>query len=254
MNRKIIYPYHMGSRSSKDLSASIGGLRVHPNRKYKPRQSDLIVNWGNSQLPSWFPSVVEVGANILNQPLNIRVATNKLTTFRQLELAGIPIPKYTTDRITANDYSKVFVRHKLSSHSGDGIEIFNEGGELPLAPLYTEYIKQRAEYRVHVFNGEIISYSKKMRRRNFLDYPTEEQKMIRSYKNGWVFCRNGLKRLVRVEKIAKDAVSALGLDFGGVDIIRDRNGNVFVLEINTACGLQGRTLEDYKNAILNYAN
>jgi glutathione synthase/RimK-type ligase-like ATP-grasp enzyme len=47
------------------------------------------------------------------------------------------------------------------------------------------------------------------------------------------------------------AVSALGLDFGAVDIIwNEREDKCYVLEVNTAPGLQGSTLENYANAIM----
>ena len=44
---------------------------------------------------------------------------------------------------------------------------------------------------------------------------------------------------------AQNAVEALGLDFGAVDIILGKNGIWYVLEVNTACGLEGTTLEKY---------
>ena len=48
------------------------------------------------------------------------------------------------------------------------------------------------------------------------------------------------------------AVEALDLDFGAVDIIETRQGEIFVLEVNTAPGLEGKTVESYGNAILNF--
>jgi len=42
------------------------------------------------------------------------------------------------------------------------------------------------------------------------------------------------------------SVMALGLDFGAVDIVYNENDNkAYVLEINTAPGLSGTTLEKY---------
>ena len=189
---------------------------------------------------------------MLNSTLSVARATNKLSTFRALENAGIPIPEYTTDRITANDWDTVVVRGVLNGNSGEGVQIFHAGDTLPLAPLYTKFIPQKSEYRVHMFNGEVISYAKKQRGN---DSPPENstQEMIRSHNNGWIFRKDGLRRLERVETIARNAIFALGLDFGGVDVVMSVSGDVFVLEVNSACGMEGSTLESYKNKILEHA-
>jgi glutathione synthase/RimK-type ligase-like ATP-grasp enzyme len=42
-----------------------------------------------------------------------------------------------------------------------------------------------------------------------------------------------------------DSALALGLDFGAVDIIQDDGGNFYVLEVNTAPGLEGQTIKSY---------
>ena len=52
--------------------------------------------------------------------------------------------------------------------------------------------------------------------------------------------------------ISRDAVTALGLEFGAVDIIyNDKSKKLFVLEVNTAPGIEGATVTKYKDAILN---
>jgi len=49
--------------------------------------------------------------------------------------------------------------------------------------------------------------------------------------------------------VALAAVSALGLDFGAVDIIYNEHENqYYVLEVNTAPGLEGTTVEKYAEA------
>ena len=50
--------------------------------------------------------------------------------------------------------------------------------------------------------------------------------------------------------LAIDSVAALRLDFGAVDIIwNKRHDRYYTLEVNTAPGLEGTTLERYSNAI-----
>lgn len=112
---------------------------------------------------------------------------------------------------------------------------------LPQAPLYTQGIDNHGEYRVHVGNGEVILYQKKSRRidedGNVVTAEGEEAD-IRNLASNWVYRTGNLRRLERIEKLAIDAVTALSLDFGAVDIIKNQNGEVFVLEVNCAPGLK----------------
>jgi D-alanine-D-alanine ligase-like ATP-grasp enzyme len=54
------------------------------------------------------------------------------------------------------------------------------------------------------------------------------------------------------DQLSVEAVAALGLDFGAVDIIEDKEGNFYVLEINTAPGLEGHTVTSYAKAFHGY--
>ena len=74
---------------------------------------------------------------------------------------------------------------------------------------------------------------------------------IRSHDNGWVFCRRHVAPPTDVLTQAVSAVSVLGLDFGAVDVgWNERNQEATVYEVNTAPGLEGTTLEVYKDKIL----
>lgn len=280
--RVIIYPYKLGSQSAKDLQAKlveagIRTLRVHPDGRYRPRQNDVIINWGNSHEPNWS---MDINRTFLNTPHAVGLAANKLNTFRRLTERNVPTIPWTTDPSVAREWMQVYVRHELNSHSGAGIEIvelehdiervalvdelrrngYNDFAdqvmaevaenrmEVPDAELYTKSINNHGEYRVHVFNGEIIDYRKKSR--HYDDEPTEEQKAIRTLGNGWVYRANHLERLERIEQLAIQAIDALDLDFGAVDIIKDAEGNVFVLEVNTAVGMDDHTLSNYTTKIL----
>lgn len=280
-----IYPYKVGSESVKKLKTELDAKIIKlENSHYRPRISHTIVNWGNSRRPSWMSHDVPV----LNQPEDVAIASNKLLTLEKLEEEGVPTVLFTTDKTVAEQWDKVFVRHSLTGHSGEGTEVLeNEDnseyntaierialeltelghdylagqvldnssrGEfsLPQAPLYTKGIKNNGEYRVHVFDGEVILYQKKSRR---VDEDGEtitaegEESDVRNLSSNWVYRTGNLRRLERVEELAISAVQALGLDFGAVDIIKNEEGEVYVLEVNTAPGLgNSETLEAYTRA------
>lgn len=77
---------------------------------------------------------------------------------------------------------------------------------------------------------------------------------IRSWDSGWrmVWQEGAVKQ--RHRDIAHQAVSALGLDFGAVDIGELADGTLLVLEVNRAPGIEGSTLEAYANAIEAWAS
>jgi glutathione synthase/RimK-type ligase-like ATP-grasp enzyme len=119
---------------------------------------------------------------------------------------------------------------------------------VPAAPLYTQYFKGRDEFRVHVVRGEVIDVQQKKARHT--DEGVEVNQTVRNLANGWVFCREGVVAPDIVVDAAKGAVRTLGLDFGAVDIKCNRQGTrCAVLEVNTAPGLEGTSLDLYKNAI-----
>jgi glutathione synthase/RimK-type ligase-like ATP-grasp enzyme len=243
MSRLKIIPYKMGSTSAKALARELGVKRIIPGGRYNPTMRTTVLNWGSS-------AVHFRTANIINKPEAVSSASNKLTTLLKLKEAGVPVPDFTTDPNVAKswldrDY-KVVCRHKLSSHSGIGIEIVRPGGRIPYAPLYTKYTKKHEEYRVHVFGNQVIDIVEKRKRNG-----GEADSLIRTHSNGWVFCRDGVYPADGLKAAAIKAVSVLGLDFGAVDVIA-RDGKFWILEVNTAPGLENTTLRKYVDAIRNY--
>ncbi len=121
--------------------------------------------------------------------------------------------------------------------------------ELVNAPMYTKYVKKADEYRVHVFDGEVIDIQQKRRRQELSRHEVDFQ--IRNTDSGWVFCRDDVDCPDGVRSTAVSAVSALRLDFGAVDIGYNRHqGAATVYEVNTAPGLEGTTLEKYRAALI----
>lgn len=225
------------------------------NTKFKSRPSDIVINWGNSSYPNWYEhQPLNLPEPMFNEFLVVANAVNKLYTFQIFKDNNIPTPEWTTDGAVAaewlDDGFDVVARHNLTGFGANGIELLKgASGEEEVdfttnAPLYVKYKKKKHEYRVHVFNGEVIDVTQKRKRKGVeVDYK------IRNYKNGWVYCRDDIVEPSDLRSVSIAAVAALGLDFGAVDVIwNEKENKCYVLEVNTAPGLVGTTLESYANA------
>lgn len=222
--------------------------------RFKPRDTDTTINWGMSSYPLW-------GRNIspLNKPYKVAKAVNKLHTFQALQ-GKCNIPEWTTDREQALKWYfaniPFLLRTTLTGFGGAGI-IFHDkqaedyekfSGDIKEAPLYVQYKKKKKEFRVHVFKGEVIDITQKKKRK---DFDGEVNTKIRNYANGWVYCREEIEEPQDLREQATLAIGVLGLDFGAVDCIwNEKENKTYILEANTAPGLEGTTIEAYKNAIL----
>lgn len=255
MNNLRIYPYALGSESARDLARILNVLRVTPDGNFIPKMGVSVINWGNSTVPNWAGIAARRSTRILNRPESVVNASNKLNTFRKLQVAGVRTPAFTTNFQEAKTWLQtgltVVERHTLSGHSGEGIRIVSYDDEsatsqLQAAPLYTKYMYKEKEFRVHVFRGTVIDYIEKKKRRGAEDMPNFDR-FVYSTERGWVFSREGATQLDSVKQLAINAVRALGLDFGAVDVILVDN-IPYVLEVNSSPGLMGTTLIKYANA------
>jgi hypothetical protein len=168
----------------------------------------------------------------------------------------IACPKYALGPEELNKLTGpiIFARQLINSTHGRGIVEFNiEDALKPAAPLYTEYIKKKAEYRLHVFNGEVIDVQQKKKRRNF-DADARDTR-VRNLANGYVYTRDGVNCPAEAHTLAISAVRALGYLYGAVDIIyNEKQNKCYVLEVNSKPGLMGTTTMKYCNALINYFN
>jgi hypothetical protein len=221
---------------------------------YRGHPSHRVINWGRSDR-----GAIRSTVPILNNPESILIASDKVKTLETLRDAGLGqnLPRFTTDYEEAKafmteDLEVVYSRTLTRASQGRGIEIACTVSELVRAPLYTCLVDVAREVRVHVVGGRVIDYAQKRKmgaERRELEGIEEVNLDVRSHDNGWVFAREGISINDIVKQVAIQSVSALGLDFGAVDIIITPQGVPKVLEINTAPGLEGTTLESYALAI-----
>jgi len=251
MAKIILYGYKRNSKSLRALETTftnMGCKAVRRSKKtiYLPKIDDTIVVWGANHNPNW------KNGTYINTPEQISIATNKLSTFNILAQHNISIPEYTTDLNTAKLWVQnnwVVCRKLLRASGGRGIVLAKTQEELVKAPLYVKYKRKDKEYRVHIFKGKVIDAAEK-KRRQLENRPENYNPYIRNYEYGWVYCRDNVNLTEDTLQLAKDTISALELDFGAVDIIYNSKSNkAYVLEVNTAPGLQGKTLTNYVKAI-----
>jgi hypothetical protein len=258
MTKVYLWAYKPGSKSATKLAKVLEIKKIkHSNSVFKGDSNKTIINWGSTQ-----PTPEVFKCRILNHPSKIEIVSNKLKFFESISHENfVNLVPWTTEIGQVRDWLdggfSVFGRSLLTSHSGNGIMIYNPGESsslddvpsLSLPPLFTKYIKKDSEWRIHCmkFNEDIRIIFEQRKVRDPNKEPTNWK--IRSHKNGFIFQHNNLNvpNLVREQAIA--AFKASGLDFGGVDVIFNKHEQkAYILEINSAVGLEGQTVEVYANA------
>jgi glutathione synthase/RimK-type ligase-like ATP-grasp enzyme len=238
-----ILPYKLASASARELARALRVKRIRPDGNYRPGPMTTVINWGNSR--AFFHS------RMLNKAEAVKKASNKLTALVCMKAAGITTPDFTADINVAREWQedgfRVMCRTLLGSHSGNGIVVAQPDDELTRAPLYTKYTKKDKEFRVHVFKGRIIDVCEK-RKRHGVDTTNS---LVRTLNNGWVYCRENVIIADVGKTLSINAVRALGLDFGAFDLI-SRGDKYYVLEVNSAPGLTGTTIQKYVQALREY--
>lgn len=170
----------------------------------------------------------------------------KLTELRTLASSGVRIPRTFLPNLTLvegiTDRSAprfpLFGR-KLQHREGKDIMPAFQQEDVPLrhaagAAYFTEYVPRETEFRVWSYRKlHLATYQKVMR------HPEQYRYMGCSYRNGFAF------ELVQSENVprgaveaAANAVNAMGLDFAAVDVLQGKDGNFYVLETNTAPGVE----------------
>jgi hypothetical protein len=259
--RVIIVPYNMASQGAKNLAQSLQNrlnipvLRVGiKSTKYQPRWTDYVINWGNSKEWPWINKTPKEGNQKACNKLIFFEASNAYNKLNGKQL--INIPEWTTQATIATAWNKpFFARTILNGHSGAGIVEY-EAGEVPVnAPLYVQYKKKKQEFRVHVFKDghtyKVIDVTQKKKRKGFENVNTK----IRNHKNGWVYAREDIIEPQDLRTQALNTCWCLDLTFAAVDLIYNEYENkCYVLEVNTAPGIDGTTLEKYTEAFIEDIN
>jgi D-alanine-D-alanine ligase-like ATP-grasp enzyme len=148
-------------------------------------------------------------------------------------------------------------RKLLESYEGKGIIMFDPEKGSPTkedvlaCKVFTKFIPKDREFRVHVFKGKPLVILEKKKKKDW-DGPTS--KYIFNTENGYVFCQHDLDIAQSlnnaIQILAQQSSGVNNSDFQGVDIgYCSKKNNLFVIEVNSAPGIEGSNVGRYCDAI-----
>jgi len=247
-----------------NLIKALNGRRIRRNRPrpFLLRRNRIVINWGSTLEYDNFRGM----GVILNNPNHVDIMVNKLAFMDYIGQENY-LPDYTTDKKVAREWAKkgatVVCRTILNGHSGAGIVIAKSSKGIVDAPLYTRYIPKDEEYRVHCVRTDkgcdVFYVQKKVKRK---DFEGKHNRLVRNHTNGYTYQHSNVELPAAVLNAAECVFNRTGLDFGAVDVIYCKNkkdegkfdsvDKAYVLEINTAPGLEGESVKAYSDMFKKY--
>lgn len=239
------------SNGALELVGELGATRLRRfdgldfwDKKARKRinQGDTIICWG-----SFLPELD--GVRVLNSSDSV----DKREELGILSGEGVPCPLVYTG-VTPKQLKSAGINAlgRMNNHMG-GNDLL-EPSENP--DYYSVKLDIVEEYRIHSFAGRSIRAGRKVLAPNLAIVSENEFEVgvnahpwIRSYDGGWRIDYSGFKSTPKMRTLASNAVKALGLTFGAVDIAQLRSGALYVLECNRAPGIEGNTIDSYVRAI-----
>ena len=169
-------------------------------------------------------NALSVTNRVINSPESIFTCASKVKTSAILYESGIPSPEtlFTASRKKAGEFVRRLgkvVYKPVYGYDGNGIRLITSPQELGGGPYYLqEYIPNDRDYRIFVIEGEAVGAI--VRQSDTLAHNIHQ---------------GGRGRPVEItrqmDELAGAAADAVGVDYGGVDLLADGEGYT-VLEVN----------------------
>jgi glutathione synthase/RimK-type ligase-like ATP-grasp enzyme len=100
---------------------------------------------------------------------------------------------------------------------------------------------------VHIFKDKIVQVLEKRKKNG-----VEANAKIRNTANGYVFCSQDVVEPAGICELALAASKVTNSDFKGVDIgWNEKKNELFVIEVNSAPGIEGSNVNLYVETIVN---
>jgi len=292
MNKENVYIWYSSATdvTGKKLQEALG---IKGGNAVPPATTEVVIGWGTKH---GSPINFTPNTKMLNHPNSIRENRNKFEALKQLQAKEVSVAKFmdaddTTATLINNTIPLPVIGRTKYHQGGKGFWMCPTATHVRTAiedgaQYFQALIEIKDEYRIHVFNDDVIYAVKKVKRtpeefeEAFIEDEMARQKklaeknnnpfdeatallmlkrqaknatagganmMIRSNKLGWKFSKvNTVPTEISTEAIK--AVKALCLNFGAVDCCVDDKGKVFIIEVNTGPGLEGTTFDNYVEA------
>ena len=176
---------------------------------------------------------------------------DKIAQYKWFKDNNIPALEFTTDIEEAKRWAArraVVCRRLINASNGRGIVVADTPEQVVPAKVYTKYAKKSKEFRVHIYKDKVVSILEKRRK---LGATTDTGFRIRNHVNGFVFCRNNVNPPPGIKELALRASKVTNSDFKGVDIgYNELKDLMFIIEVNSAPGVEGTTVNEYCNTII----
>ena len=208
--------------TSQRLADALGFTLVKYGHPFE-EDVNICIRYGNRTL--------SVNSNLeFNTLLSVQNTADKKVMMDLFLANDVPVPPLITSGYGFYRNSKGVTKLKSNIEEGD---------------VYgTKRIEKVKEYRVHVFNGSIISVMEKIQRSGMNTIYSKLENSI--FKKVDIYD-------TQISDYSIKAINACGLIFGGVDIIYDGH-QYYVLEANSACGLGPKNVELWEKHITQYIN
>lgn len=189
-------------------------------------------------------AIVSYGVRVTSALPTLNGNAGKLDKFEELAkmaAAGIAVPKHSRNFRDAQSWNTSFLGRQLHHARGRDINLYqaNAWRANPDDDFFTEYIDKVAEYRVWAFRRTPKALYKKERGLRV----RQRGAFVWNRRNGYNFefipADDMTPRQKRVSELGAAAIQALDLDFGAADVIVGPDGTAYVLEVNTAPGVEG---------------
>jgi hypothetical protein len=183
---------------------------------------------------------------------------NKLAQYKWFKQQGLSSLEFTTDKNVVKNWLDnecvVFGRQTLNGSEGKGIIILEGNVAIPTCPVYTKYLPKKREFRVHIFKNTVVGIVEKRLKSGWTG---PKNTKVRNTKNGYVFCQDlelSEQHRERINTLALAASKVCGSDFRGVDVgFNEKHDNFFLIEVNSAPGIEGTNVDKYVQVMKQYA-
>lgn len=185
-------------------------------------------------------AVVSYGVGLQTDKPALNANAGKLHKFGQLQAMaakGVSVPPHSLD---GHGLAFPILGRKFHHRAGrDIIPILQNDREFEwrkaggASDFFVQYIPRETEYRLWVYRRKVgATYEKVMA------HPERYTRIGSNWENGFAFnIVAGAPE--ELKDVAAAAVDACELDFAAVDVLKGKDGRYYVLECNTAPGVEG---------------